>query len=202
MKTQENLPHGYRELLAVDLQNNKKLAVGVNLAAAVIAVLMCVPAHFHVPFSTLFDMEAGLLAYCLRFGVLVVAMVAYILLHELVHGITMRAFGCRRVKYGFTGLYAFAGSDAYFAKIPYLVIALAPVVVWGIVLGVLCACVPPAWFWVAYLVQIMNISGAAGDFYVTGKFLRMPRDILVQDRGVDMTVYAPVTDTAETASPA
>ena len=45
-------------------------------------------------------------------------------------------------------------------------------------------------FWCVYIVQITNISGAAGDMYVTGKFLRLPRDILVHDSGVSMTVYA------------
>jgi hypothetical protein len=50
--------------------------------------------------------------------------------------------------------------------------------------------VPLGWFWVVYLIQIANISGAAGDFFVTVKFLKMPRDILVQDYGVGMTVYS------------
>ena len=41
-----------------------------------------------------------------------------------------------------------------------------------------------------YFIQITNISGGAGDLYVTFKFSRMPSDILVQDSGVGMTVYS------------
>ena len=114
----------------------------------------------------------------------------YLVLHDLVHGIAMKLCGTRRVHYGFTGMYAFAGSDDYYDKSGYIMIALAPIVVWGVVLAVLNLLVPTAWFWVVYLIQISNLSGAAGDLYVTVKFSRLPRDILVRDSGVAMTVYA------------
>lgn len=189
MKIANELPQGYREILAIDLQKNKRLAILVNVAAALIAVVLAILGHLHTSILALFDMSAGLLPYFARFGVLALASVAYIVLHELVHGITMKLFGCPKVKYGFTGLYAFAGSDSYFGKLPYIAIALAPVVVWGILLAVLCAVLPASWFWVAYIVQITNLSGAAGDLYVTIKFLGLPKDILVRDVGVSMTVY-------------
>lgn len=72
----------------------------------------------------------------------------------------------------------------------YLFIALAPVVLWGMVLLVITFIVPTSWFWVVYFVQVMNISGAVGDFYVTVKFLKFPKDILVKDSGIGMTVYS------------
>jgi len=37
---------------------------------------------------------------------------------------------------------------------------------------------------------IINISGAAGDLFVTIKFSRFPKDILVRDYGVGMTVFS------------
>ena len=116
--------------------------------------------------------------------------VAYIILHEAVHGIVM--YRCSRVKprFGFTGVYAYAGSDVYFDKKNYLIIAMAPVVFWGVVLAVVCALVPESWFWPFYFIQLMNLSGAGGDLYVTWKFSKLPKDILVQDTGVAMTVYA------------
>lgn len=184
------LPVGYGEILAVDLQKNKKLAILINVAAVLVSAAMAVAAMFFVPISTLFDLSEGLGAYLLRMGVLMVGLVAYIVLHELVHGVTMRLCGTKKIKYGFTGLYAFAGSTDYYSKKAYILIALAPVVVWGVVLGVLCALLPQSWFWVVYVIQISNISGAAGDFYVTLRFMRLPDDILVKDYGVGMTVYS------------
>lgn len=191
MRSVQELPNGYREIFSVNLQKNKKIATILNVLSLVIAVALALPVHFlHVPFTSLFDMSAPAHLYFLRLGVLVAALVLYTVLHEIVHGITMKLCGTKKVKYGFTGLYAFAGSDDYYGKKSYIAIALAPVVVWGIVLLVLGFIVPDDWFWVAYFIQIMNISGAVGDFFVTAKFIRFPKDILVRDCGVGMTVYS------------
>jgi len=197
MKAKQALPEGYGAILSVDLQKNKKLALWVNLLAVGIAVVLAVPIHFFISIFTLFDMSHGLGAYVLRFAVLLVGSVAYIILHELVHGVTMKCFGTKKVKYGFTGIYAFAGSDDYYDKKSYLTIALAPVVVFFVLFAILCPLVPREWFWVVYILQITNLSGAAGDLYVTCKFSTLPRDILVQDSGVGMTVYSATQTSTE-----
>ena len=162
----------------------------MNAAAIVIAVLLCVPMHFYIPITTLYDMQSGLGAYIMRFVALFLLMIAYMVLHELVHGVAMKMCGTKKVKYGINGLYAFAGSADYYGKKAYIFIALAPVVLWGIVLAVINAFVPEAWFWVVYLLQVINLSGAAGDLFVTVKFSRFAKDILVKDYGVGMTVYS------------
>ena len=71
-----------------------------------------------------------------------------------------------------------------------MTIALAPIVLWGIVLAALNMLVPVEWFWVVYIIQIGNISGGTGDLYVTWKFSKMPDDILVHDSGIEMEVYS------------
>lgn len=190
MRAFENLPDGYNEIYTIDLQKNIKSAFLVNLLAIVIAVLLVVPMHFAVPIFSVFSMEKGMKNYLLRFGVLIVLIVLYMVLHELVHGIAMKICGTKKVKYGFTGMYAFAGSKDYYDKKAYIFIALAPVVLWGIVLAVITPLVPVEWFWVVYMIQITNLSGAAGDLFVTVKFSRLPSDILVQDYGVGMKVYS------------
>lgn len=190
MKAVTVLPEGYREIYAIDLQKDKKLSLLVNLLAVAIAVVLLVPMHFVVPISYLFDMEKGLGAYMVRFATMLVLMVVYMVLHELVHGIAMKLCGTRKVKYGFTGLYAFAGSEDYYGKRAYIFIALAPVVLWGIVIAAINPFVPVEWFWVVYYIQIINLSGAAGDLFVSIRFSRLPKDILVKDYGVGMTVYS------------
>lgn len=186
----EQLPEGYRLIQEVDLQKNKKLAIGINGAAVAVSLVLGWLGHRIVPITKLFDFSQGMGMYILRFLILMAVAVAYIVLHEAVHGIVMKAFGARKVRYGFTGLYAFAGTDAYFDKFSYIVVALAPVVVWGIVLAVVNAFVPATWFWVVYLTQITNLSGAAGDIYVTAKFSKLPADLLVHDHGTGMKVYS------------
>ena len=190
MKAVKELPVGYKKIFSVNLQKDKKIATIINVGAILIAVLMAVPMNFYIPISTLFDFTQGVKNYFTRFIVLMVSMIAYLILHEAVHGVAMKICGTKKVKYGFTGLYAYAGSDDFYDKKSYIFIALAPVVLWGIVLAVVNCFVSQNWFWGVYLIQISNISGAAGDIYVTAKFSKMPDDILVTDCGVGMTVYS------------
>ena len=190
MKRFQSLPEEYREIYSIDLQKNKKLSVLVNALALVIAALLTVPMMFIVPISPLFNMDNGYAPYLIRFAAIGVLIILYMVLHEIVHGIAMKMCGTKKVKYGFTGLYAFAGSEDYYDKKSYIFIALAPVVLWGIVLGVINIFVPTEWFWVVYIIQVINLSGAAGDLFVTVKFSHLPKDILVKDYGVGMHIFS------------
>lgn len=192
MKAVKTLPEGYKEFYSIDLQKNRKISLIVNLLAVIITALLLVAMNFLVPISTLFDMENGIGSYMIRFVSLMVLIIAYMVLHELTHGIAMKICGTKKVKYGFTGLYAFAGSEDYYDKKAYIFIALAPVVLWGFVIAIINPFVPLEWFWVVYFLQIINLSGAAGDLFVTVKFSRFPKDILIKDYGVGMTVFSKV----------
>jgi len=190
VKAVECLPEDYREIYAIDLQKDKKPAVIVNALALVIAALLAVPMHFIVPISTMFGLMSGMKGLLQYYGIIIFLMILYMVLHELVHGIAMKICGTKKVKYGFTGMYAFAGSNDFYGKKAYIFIALAPVVLWGVVLAIVNLIVPLEWFWTVYLIQIINLSGAAGDLFVTVKFSRMPSDVLIQDYGVGMKVYS------------
>lgn len=191
MHCTQTLPENYRELLSIDLQKDKKTALLVNMAAVGAMVVLALIGLLLVPFRTLLDFSQGFGLYFLRLGVLLAGMFAYIVLHELTHAAVMKAYGAKKLRFGFTGMYAYAGSEAdYFAKRPYRHIALAPLVLWALIFGLLSALVPLEWFWVVWILQIANVSGAAGDVYVTLRLLRLPRDLLVRDTGVAMTVYS------------
>mgnify|MGYP003309217014 CR=1 FL=1 len=187
MKSVNTLPEGYKELYSINLQKNIKTAFFVNLLAGIIAALLALSMSFAVPVTNLFAEEEVVI---IKIVVLLIGMIVYMVLHEIVHGIAMKMCGTKKVRYGFTGLYAYAGSDDYYDKKAYIFIALAPVVFWGVVLLIINLLVPIGWFWVVYFIQIINLSGAAGDLFVTAKFLRLPNDVLVKDYGVSMTVYS------------
>lgn len=189
MKAIGVLPKDYGEIYSLNLQKDKRTAIIVNLLAFAIAAVMAVSMNFFVPVTSFFDMSGGIVRYFLRLAALIVLMVLYMFLHELVHGIAMKLCGTKRVKYGFTGLYAFAGSEDYYDKKSYIFIALAPIVLWGTVLAAVNFFVPTEWFWIVYMIQLINISGAAGDLFAAVKFSRMPKNILIQDSGVSMRVF-------------
>ena len=187
MKAVEALPQGYKEYYSLNLQKDKKVALLVNAISLVIAILLIIPMHFVVPIYTIFNGDVRSL---IRLGSLAILFIVYMVLHELVHGIAMKSCGTKKVKYGFTGMYAFAGSNDYYDKKSYIYIALAPIVLLGIIIAFINLVVPAEWFWVVYFIQIANLSGAAGDLFVTVKFSRFPKDILIKDYGVGMTVYS------------
>ena len=181
------LPRGYREVRRVDLMRNRKESAIVNILAllitgALIALgfVVCPPfVEFRIGIHTIFNM-----------AFLVIGVIAYMIFHELIHGAFMKAFSGKKPHYGFTGLYAYAGSDAFFARRQYLVIAFAPVVILGVVIVVLTIAFYETAFWYLYLIQIVNLSGAAGDIYVGFLIARAGNDIVVRDMGTDMAFYS------------
>lgn len=181
------LPEGYREIFRVDLQQNRRQNVIVSVWSVALLLLALIPIWLARPQAATFGDSFGLPQVI----TMLVGMIVYVLLHEAVHGVLFWWMSRQRPSFGFTLQYAYAGSDAYYRRGPYLVIALAPVVLWGAVLAILSAVAPPAWYWTVQIIQLINISGAAGDLYVTWKFSRMPADLLVQDAGIRMVAYAP-----------
>lgn len=185
MKTTMQLPEHYRLLQAIDLEKNKRQMIIVNVLSLIVAAVVFVPMAIWKPEGAAFidDLPDLLL--------LVAGMFGYVVLHEAVHGVCFRAFSGEKPRFGWKSAYAYAASDAYYPKWPYLTIALAPVVLWGVVLGALASVLPAEWYWLVQVIQLMNLSGAAGDMYVFWLLCRMPADILVQDAGVAMQVFAP-----------
>lgn len=188
------LPDGYEEQCRIDLQKDRRLALLVNGLALAAFFIGGIIGHQFVPLHTFYSMSEGILLYFVRLAAAFGGTVLYVFLHEFVHGSFIKHYSGRKAQYGFTGLYAYAGSKAYFNKKQYCVIALAPIVVWGLFLTAVLIFVPKNWFWAVYFIQLVNLSGAAGDLYVVWKFSGMRGDILIRDSGTDMTVYAPAQE--------
>ena len=183
MKAYHSLPKEYRKILYINLQEDKKTAVKINVGAIIAMIALFIAGKLIMSGAKILDM--GLIKWI----ILAVTFLIYMVLHELTHAMVMKAVGGGKVIFGFTGMYAFAGSkEDYFDKSAYRLIALAPLVIWGIIFGILAFTVSKEWFWVIWFLQIGNISGAAGDVYVTVRFWNEPASILVMDTGINITV--------------
>lgn len=189
----EALPDHYVEAEKVDLVKNKKQMLLVNILAFVLAAVMVAIGFLIQPegAAALFDLEENAWQSALQCLCILIGISAYVIGHEAVHGVFMWYYSRIKPNFGFSFTYAYAGSECYFAKGAYLTIALAPVVLWFVLLGMLNLLVPAHWFWVVWIIQVMNISGAAGDFYVFFHLLNKPQTMLVQDTGTAMTVFLP-----------
>lgn len=187
------LPPGYDLYETIDLARDQKMLIRINLSGLAIMVVMFIYGIMWQPKMKAYFGQSAL-DMLVAFVVTMAAYVAYIVLHELVHGIFIRLFSGEKAQYGLqlSKGYAFAKSDYFFGKAAYIVIALAPVVIWGVVLYVLMDALPPQWYLPCFFIQAMNIGGAVGDYYVTWRVLRMPKGLLVMDSGVSMKFFAPV----------
>ncbi len=107
-----------------------------------------------------------------------VGFVVYLFLHEGVHGMH-QVLHRVPAQYGFGAAsgHGLCEQPVLFRRTAYMIIALAPIVVWGIVLTPAAARYGPEQSgWYLYAIQIFNVSGAAGDLFVTYRILTMPKD--------------------------
>ena len=132
----EKPPQGYRLKERIDLTRNRRqlrLVVGISLAWIAVGLI----AGFWLEPRLGLLVSGGFAMAIFRLLVMCLAIVLYIGGHEAVHGLFMWLYSRKKPSFGFTLMYAYAGSRAYFGKYAYLSIALAPVVLWGAALTVL-----------------------------------------------------------------
>lgn len=185
------LPEEYEQIKNFSFLEDKKLSRAVNVVAFIIAVLLVVPMIFIVPFDLMeVSSDSEAVGIFIKSGVLCLLLVSYILLHEGVHGIFIRYISGKWGKFGYRSGFAYASSGAYFGKIEYIIIAAAPIVILGIIIGIANILVPSGWFWVVYIIQVVNISGAVGDVYVIYTTLKLSEDCLIKDDGLEVTVFS------------
>lgn len=181
----QKLPAGYRYAGTMDFNRNRKQIMAMLKLAL---TLLFVPLVLGLIVSPPCLSWQGFLDTWKLWAAMLVMQIAYIPLHELTHGAAMLALSGVRPKFGIRLPYAWCGSEVWFDKKSHIVTALAPVIVWGIVLQALIAALPSEWFWPLWLVQLSNLSGSAGDIYCVWYLARMKGDLLIQDTGTRMRI--------------
>ena len=184
----KSYPKGYRQIAVLDFVRSRKQLKIVCYGSLTVVAVMLLFGLIAYPFGPTW----ALLKSCWWSWLAVPVMyLAYIPLHELVHGVLMHVLSGVKPNYGFRLCYAYAGSNVCFDKFSHNLIAVAPLIVGGAVLFSLERMLPSGWFWLIYLIQISNVSGSFGDVYCALYLMRMPRDIVIQDTGTRMRILAP-----------
>lgn len=186
-----DLPKTYRMTDYINLHADKKRYRLLNALSFLIGAVLLFLGWLWQSFGALSELlSKGFGAYYLWLGLLLVGILLALSLHQLVHGLFMRLFSCLPTHYGRKGLFlSYAASDAFFCRGHYLMIALAPVVLIGIMLAVLTVLTHGMWFWLFYGLQILNIGSAVGDYALFIRALRAPKTALFQDDGIGLAVY-------------
>ena len=190
-----HLPENYDEVLYWKLSHHKKLLVVLNVVGLALTGLALVPffawARLWQPAVQSFNIGI------LQMGAAFIAIVLTIVLHELAHGLALRAYGARP-KYGVMWnemmFYATAAGHA-FRRNAYIVIALAPLV--GLSLAGMALLMLPLPGWVAWIVVFcaaLNVGSAIGDMWLVRVALGYPPTAYVVDEKDGLRVFMPVVE--------
>ena len=179
---------GYKEIEKIDLVNNKKEAMLVNILGLVIVVIMIVFIPILIKVVLIRSFKDNLLLSLIVFSI---SLILYIPLHEIVHGVVLKCYTNEKLSFGWKFVYAYCGSkEAVVKRGEYYFVALAPLIVFSFVFVLLMALNPTLSF-VWYLMEIMNVSGSIGDIYVSVKLCKKKeKDILITDNGTDMSFWS------------
>lgn len=186
------LPAGYRNVMTLEMKRENKLAVVINALAAAAAIPLMIIGMIISPLSEANSAINSDYAWLVLIKplFLLVGIAIYTLLREGLHGLLIKYLGGAKPTFGYTGLYIYACNDkGCFNKRTHIIISLAPSVVLFVFLLVLNIILPAFLFWIIYLIQIINITGAVGDIYVAYAAKKMPDDLLVHDTGVAIKFY-------------
>lgn len=189
------LPRGYREVLHVSA-NKKSTAVWLTLGSLVITAVIFVLLLIPIFKSGVDISDVSPAEFFIFYGVFILAMLAYIILHELTHGLFYKLTTGRKLTFGITPVAAFCGvPDVYVYRSSAMLAVLAPLVIWSIIfapmLPIVYALSPLYYIGLAF-VFALHIGGCIGDGYVTLLLLtRFKSDaILIRDTGPEQFFYS------------
>lgn len=191
-----NLPQGYGIANTINLKKDRMTMIGLSSTAILIGwALIDIMDSYFVPLKTYFDPFQSRFEHIMAYVYIISCSFIYAVCHEFVHGGFMKLYGIKQVFYGFNGIVAYAGNKEYIYKKDYNVIALAPLVILGIILLILNVLVRGQFFWLVYVVQVFNVAGSVGDVYVVLLLRDYPDDTLVKDEGTTMRFYTKTENT-------
>lgn len=190
------LPEGYGEVFHIDARN-KKVGILLNLIAVGIATAVVALAFIPVAVWGLPAAEIGFWEVELTILGWVVGMLAYMVLHELTHGVAYKALTGEKLTFGMSWSCAFCGvPNVYTYRRTALVALVAPLCVFSVLLLGLIAVaffVHPLFYWMATALFAMHLGGCCGDGYMTWLLLFKYRNpaLLMRDTGPEQWLYLP-----------
>lgn len=195
---EEKLPENYRLVKTVDA-TKAPFAVVFNLLSLVMMVGAFAVLYFAFGTDVSLIKEQFLtlpdFTKILALLLLVVGFIAYIVLHELVHGVVYKAFTKRKLTFGVTMTCAYCGvPDVFVYRTASLCALLAPFVIFSIAFIVpMFFLQNTVWFLLLAALFAMHFGGCVGDLYITVLYVFKFRDgkTLMRDTGPVQTFYLP-----------
>lgn len=191
MKYYKELPNGYKEVYSIDAGNIKTglilNLIGLPIMIVMFIILMVIKSLVCGKIN--FDLSDGETSLVLF--ILCIVMILYIIIHELTHGLFYKLFTKEKLKFGLKLTCAYCGvPTVYMKKIPMIITALAPFVIYSLIGVVLMIVVPYNVIFLAIdILFSAHVAGCVGDIYVSFLLIKYPKETLVNDTGAKQTFY-------------
>jgi hypothetical protein len=193
-KSTKTLPEGYVQSGEINLKKNRRLAIALNLIAVPVAALSFFMLLF---FAGLVRPSLMNSTGTITVGVWVIVLGLMLLLftiHELIHGFFFWVFTRSRPVFALRLFYAYAGApDWYIPTRQFMIVALGPLVIIGVVGMLLMLLVPESWVVLIVLMVAFNTGGSVGDVLVFTRLLKLSPMGLANDTGDVMSFYEPTS---------
>lgn len=193
----ERLPENYVLRTVLDFKHNKKNVWLMNLTAVLVAAVLIVLGCLLVDPVGAFSECAKTSGYGMPFlwaALILVVLTAYLVLRTFVHGAFLYLFTRVRPKFGFSCGVFYCASPAYCEKQPYIIARILPALLWTVLFIALNLFflhgIP---FWFVWLLQCGNLSSMGGDMFVAFKIAQTPKNVLIFDEGLEISVFRPMT---------
>jgi len=179
------LPLGYEKFKVIDAKD-KKTIIWFNLIAIFMMIIGALPFIALKPVAFI-----GIDLFLPFILVMILGMIAYIVLHELTHGLVYKIYTKQKLTFGFTLTVAFCGvPNIYVSKKISLLAVLAPFVIYSIILIPILILITPNLIYLAFIMLFaMHFGGCVGDLYVTYILLKSKGKVLMNDTGPKQTFY-------------
>lgn len=176
-----------KRIYSCNILENKKAMLWINVMALVLFIC------FIFLFGALIQILQGNKTVdfdLLAIGLMIIAYIIIIVIHELIHGLFMKLFKpTANVKFGFKKFVAYATAPGTrYSRFQFLVILLSPFVLITVSLFLLTVfkVIHPLAF---VIIAALHASGCVGDFYMSVLVLKARRGVLVEDTAVGIDFY-------------
>ena len=137
--------------------------------------------------------DTGANALSMLAGILLVTVIMLVV-HEGLHGLVFWGITREVPRFEFKWYYASASpGDWYLPRTPFLIATLLPLTAITLLGLILLPVVNPYLRFLLLLLIIFNASGAAGDWLVALRLLRLPESTYARDTGSEVTFYTPLS---------
>ncbi len=196
---ERELPSRYKQALYINAKN-AKFGIIFNLIALVVLVVVMAIAFISLKLGGMLSFDILGTSDAQRwiaYLILIVSMLAYIVLHELVHGIAYKALTGEKLTFGMSWSCAFCGVPNIFTyrKTAFIAV-ISPFAFFTLLfipILIILYLLNPLYYLIAAFLFGLHLGGCSGDLYVTYLLLtkfKSPKT-LMRDTGPEQYFYVP-----------